>query len=148
MKKKKKLTPYTNWTKKELQYSLKVHVSRLDINHELKDLWKDLIDEAFQSEFWNVIYDFNGCTLVQDMFHPCPACFVHDYMWISGHGGYISDRIFFNLMISEGMSKSKATRRWFAVRVGWYFSFMWKYILQKKYMNPTEKMIKIDQYFK
>lgn len=146
--KKTRLTQYRNWTKKELRHALKTHVARLSIDGQLTNLWIDIIDEAFESEYWNVIDDFNGCTLVQDHFHPCPACFVHDYMWISGHGGYISDRIFFNLMRSEGMTKSKSTRRWFAVRVGWYFGYMWKYIFSRKFMNPTDKMIEIDNYFK
>lgn len=145
---KKKLVPYQNWTDKELRYALKVHVSRLDLTGILTNLLVDIIDEAFESKYWVPVRDFNGCSVVQDTFHPSPACFVHDYMWNTGHGGKISDRIFLHLMIAQGVTKSKAKRRWFAVRFGWYTYFMWKYIFNKKFMNPTIAMTNLNNHFK
>jgi hypothetical protein len=125
-----------------------MHVSRLEISGELVNLWTEAIDEAFDSDQWDAIKHFNGCSVVQDYFHPCPACFIHDYSWCSGHGGQMADRIFYHLMRSEGMSKGKSSRRWFAVRVGWFCFYLWKYISKRKFRKPTPAMIKIDNYFK
>ncbi len=68
-------------------------------------------------------------------------------MWITGHGGYVSDNIFYHMMKAEGMKRQKAWRRWFAVRVGWYAFYMWKYIFARKFMNPTPAMSDLYEYF-
>lgn len=143
-----KNTPYKNWSDKELRHTLIDHIHRLKLESKLTELWIDIVNEAHLSDQWNMIEDYNGCSIVQDMFHPCPACFVHDYMWISGRGGKVSDRIFYHLMIAEGMRKSKAWRRWLAVRVGWIFFYQWKYIIKRKWMNPTKAMLNLNKYFK
>jgi hypothetical protein len=110
-------------------------------------LWCALIEEAFKTKDWDIIGEYNGCTVVQDYFHPCPACFLHDYMWITGRGGLMSDNIFYHLMIVEGIGKKKAWRRWLAVRTGWYFYYMWKYIIKRNWKMPTQTMRDLDQYF-
>ncbi len=144
----KRLRPYSTWTPKELRLKLESDINyKLDIPYELKKLWIDIIREAFLSEDWNIIEDYNGCTLVQDQLHPCPACFVHDYMWITGHGGAMADNIFYEMMLAEGMTKAKAKRRWFGVRVGWFAYFRWKYIITRKYQQPTLAMVKLNEYF-
>lgn len=138
-----RLRPYMNWTEDELLSTLVSHVKRLNIPEELRDLWIVVIEESFESPYWNVIQDYNGCTIVQDHFHPCPACFVHDYMWIAGCGGRISDRIFLKLMEAEGMSKNKSRFRWFGVRVGWVCYFYWSNIKRRNLKNPTPNMVKL-----
>ena len=142
-KQKHRLRPYKNWTKEELETTLLKHVNRLDIQPMLREAWKDVIREAFISPYWDVIEDYNGCTLVQDMFHPCPACFVHDYMWIAGYGGVLSDKIFKGLMLAEGMKKGKANLRWFGVRVGWIFYFYWLNLIKRKLKKPTNLMYEL-----
>lgn len=141
-----RLKPYSNWTENELKHTLLNHVHKMDVPVVFKMLWKNLINEAFNSKYWDVIEEYNGCTLVQDYFHPCPACFCHDYMWISGHGGKDSDKIFKALMIAEGMPKGKINRRWFGVRVGWIFGFYWKYKIKGTLKKPTKAMIDILKY--
>lgn len=141
-----RLKPYRNWTKNELKDVLLKHVNRMELSSLLRILWIDLILEAFESNYWNVIQDYNGCTIVQDWLHPDPACFCHDYMWISGHGGKLSDEIFKALMIAEGMPKGKLTRRKFAVRMGWIFGFKWKYKAKRTQKEPTKAMINLHNY--
>jgi hypothetical protein len=118
----------------------------MNISPGLKTLWKGIIIESFESDRWDVIADYNGCTAVQDMFHPCPACFVHDYSWISGMGGRVADRVFYGLMLAEGMKKSKARFRWFAVRVGWFSYFRWKYVFRRNWRQPSDLLIELDIY--
>lgn len=145
--KKDRLKPYTSWTVEELEDKLIKDVYSIDsIGIRFKRLWIDLIKEGFQDDNWNVLNDYNGCTIVQDFKHPDPACFCHDYMWITGHGGAKSDRIFKALMKAEGMPKAKINRRWFGVRVGWIFGFYWKYKIKGTLKKPTKAMINILNY--
>lgn len=120
----------------------------MPISGRLKTLWIHVIMEAFDSERWDVIKDYNGCTAVQDMFHPCPACFVHDYSWISGMGGRVADRVFYGLMIAEGMPAGKSYRRWFYVRVGWFTFFRWKYVFKRNWRQPSEALKELDNHLK
>lgn len=141
------LQPYKHWIGSELKDTLITHISRMELDAELQSLWVNITIEAFRSNEWIINLQYNGCTAVQDYYHPCPACFVHDYTWICGHGSAMSDRIFYHLMIAEGMTKTKALKRWLAVRVGWLFYYQWKYIKRRKWKQPTEAMIELDKYF-
>jgi hypothetical protein len=143
----KRLKPYQNWEEKELRTKLIKDVANLNIDDTLVLLWANIIKEAFNDKSWNVIEDYNGCTAVQDYIHPCPACFVHDYMWITGHGGAMADRIFYYLMRAEGMPANKSKRRWFAVRFMWYVGYMWKYIITRNWEPPTNSMLALNKYF-
>lgn len=141
-----RLEPYKNWNNQELKETLLLHVNRLAINPELRHLWRELIHDAFNNKKWSPMIDYNGCTAVQDYGHPDLACFVHDYMWICGHGGRMSDRIFYHLMRASGMTKPQALRRWVAVRIGWFTWFMWKYIKRRNWEQPTDAMKNMNNY--
>lgn len=145
---KNRVEPYKNWTKQDFRDAVTNEVIVLDIDIVLKQLWLQLINEGLESKFWNVTEDYNGCTIVQDMKHPDPACFVHDYMWICGYGGKMSDKIFKTCMILGGMTKAKAFRRWFSVRTGWMFGYYWKYKTKGTLKEPTDAMIKFYNYIK
>ena len=140
--------PYSNWTEKELKAKLIQDINKLKISAKLKKLWINVIEEAFDSDRWDIIKDYNGCTAVQDMFHPCPACFVHDFSWLSGMGGRVSDRVFYGLMLAEGMSKGKSFARWAAVRVGWFSFFRWKYIFRRNWRRPSEGLQELYNHLK
>lgn len=140
--------PYKYWTKLELEERLLSTVSRMDFTSELNILLSNLITEAIHSEEWNPIEEFNGCTMVQDYFHPSPFCFVHDYMGITGRGGRISDALFYYLMRAKGISKFSAYTRWIGVRIGWYGFFLWKHIIKRTYKKPSQNMINLYKYFK
>jgi hypothetical protein len=135
-----------NWGEDELRNKLINDIDGMQISPALKTLWKVVVLESFESDRWDVIADYNGCTAVQDMFHPCPSCYVHDYSWLSGMGGRVADRVFYGLMIAEGMTKGKAYRRWIAVRVGWFAYFRWKYVLRRNWRNPSLSLIDLDNY--
>lgn len=147
-KDKKKAVPYRNWTERELKDTIIIHLNRIDTNPLFKRMWKDLVNEAFESKDWKVISDYNGCTMLQDFFHPCPACFVHDYMWVTGHGGRMSDRIFKACMKAEGMSNYSSNVRWFGVRLGWIFGYYWKYKLKGQLKKPTDAMKEINKFIR
>jgi hypothetical protein len=141
-----RMKPYSNWKANELRGVIIAHIRRLQLETRTEHLWVKLVEEAFNDGEWDIVNEYNGCTAVQDYYHPCPACFVHDFMWITGRGGIISDRIFYHLMIAEGMSKPKAVRRWFAVRTAWYTYFMWKYIIRRNWKKPTNAMKSMNEY--
>jgi hypothetical protein len=88
-----------------------------------------LIEEAFNNSLWNPVLDFDGCTLVQDVLHPSPACFIHDFLWRCGYGGPISDEIVFDIWILEGLNVRKARRRWLGVRCAWIMFYKWRNLL-------------------
>lgn len=144
----KRTAPYSNWQPEHLERVIVRHIKQQDVSDLFKAHWITLIKEAFNSTSWNVCQDFDGCTLVQDFKHPSLACLPHDYMWICGHGGPMADRIFYNLMIAEGMNKNKAFRRWLAVRVAWIVFFQWKNIIKRNWKKPTKAMIDFDNFLK
>ena len=146
--KKARLKPYRNWTEKELQITLLNHLDRIEMPSMLRYLWQDLISEAFESDLRDVVNEYNGCTIVQDWLHPDPACFCHDYMWITGHGGKEADNIFKLLMSAEGMPKQKIYRRKLGVRLGWFFGYFWKYKLRGELKEPTKTMIDLLNYIR
>jgi hypothetical protein len=122
--------PYTFWTKAELATHLKNLVFKLDMGKEVNVL----IEEAMTSNLWNPTMDYDGCSFVQDVYHPCVSCFIHDYLWRTGQGGKKSDEIFYYLMLEEGIYKNRAKRRWLAVRIGWVFYYKWIHI-KKRNLN-------------
>jgi hypothetical protein len=126
--------PYIFWTKAELASHLKNVASTLSMPKTVKDL----IEEAITSDLWDPTIDYDGCTAVQDVYHPCVSCFIHDYLWITGQGGKESDELFYYLMREERTPESKAIRRYWAVRLGWVFYYKWKNF-KKRNVNPYSK---------
>jgi len=130
-------TPYINWTKSDFATHIKMLANKFDLRLPIKKL----IEKALLDEGWEPIKDYDGCTLVQDLYHPCLSCFVHDYLWKSGQGGKDADSLFFWLMTKEGLSKNKAKRRYLGVRLYWLFWSKWIH-LSKRNVNPYCKEFK------
>lgn len=122
-----KYQPYKHWSKTEFSE----HLRRLCNVFGMGKHVKELITEAVKSEAWDSTLDYDGCTIVQDMYHPCISCFLHDYLWRSGQGGKHSDALFYEIMLIEGMPIKKAKRRWFAVRTYWLFYKRWFYVSKR-----------------
>ena len=99
--------PYKFWSKSELGQHLKFVASRLNMNAEVKEL----IRYAITDVRWNPLVDYNGCTAVQDLYHPCVSCFIHDYLHLTGQGGKDADYLFYKLMLLEKTPKAKAKRK-------------------------------------
>ncbi len=129
-----KYKPYTNWTRSNFNRHLKNLATSLDLGKEVKAL----IEVALLDDRWDPLADYDGCTLVQDMYHPCLSCFLHDYLMLTGQGGKDADFLFLWLMSKEGLPKGKAKRRYLAVRLYWLFWSKWKY-LSKRNVNRYSK---------
>jgi len=132
-----KYTPYINWSKTEFNTHLKSLANKFDLPVPIKAL----ITAALLDERWDPLQQYDGCTLVQDMYHPCLSCFIHDYLWISGQGGKDSNKVFFYLMLKEGFSESKAKRRYYGVSLYCLFYAKWAHIINKN-LNPYSKEFK------
>jgi hypothetical protein len=127
-----KYRPYINWTKTAFNEHLKGLVNV----HGLGKEFKALIELALlDSKTWDPTKDYDGCTLVQDMYHPCLSCFLHDYLMLAGQGGKDADKLFKFVMEAEGLKPGKIRRRWLAVRLYWLFWSKWKH-LRKRNVNP------------
>ena len=129
--------PYKYWTDEEMKDALRNIIHRLDINIIIRNQWREIAVDAVDDEAWDFSKDYNGCTAVQDFFHPSPACWIHDYLWLTGMGGRVADRIFYELMILEGMSRFKARRRYVLVRIGWVAFYNFKYKLKGNKKKPS-----------
>ena len=111
-----KLNPYYFWHRWELES----HLLRQCTWFNREDL-TDEIREAVYDKRWNPITDYNGCSFVQDKYHPYVPCFLHDYHWIVLKGGLKYDNAFQENLKSFGMKKNKAKRWFWGVRLGWLF---------------------------
>jgi len=140
------MKPYKHWTNNELKYRLIQTVFRVSKDNDFAELWVDLIHEAFKSNEWEIKSQYDGCTLVQDHLHPCPACFVHDYMCQTGRGGIMCDRIFKHCMKNEGMKKWRINVRWFAVRCYFICFSFWKFVHLRELKKPSKSMVEINKY--
>ncbi|PCI96657.1 MAG: hypothetical protein COB15_09725 [Flavobacteriales bacterium] len=128
--------PYSYWNKTELHE----HLHRQAIKLGAPKWVFPLLDEALTSDLWDPVKDFDGCSVVQDQFHPCLACFIHDYLWKCGMGGLGSDKIFYFLMLLDGTKKFKAQRRWLAVRIGWLGYYKWGHF-RKRNVNKCTQVV-------
>lgn len=120
-------------------------INNIDYNEHFKI--KMLLLEAVDSNKWNALKDYNGCTLVQDDSQPSIACFIHDYCWISGMGGKIADNVFYNVMLSTGVKRAKAKRRFIGVRIGWALYFKWKYVFNGKQRAESDNLLRLNSYY-
>ena len=124
-------TPYINWTKSDFNTHMKSLANKFDLGAPVKAL----IEAALLDERWDPLQQYDGCTMVQDMYHPCLSCFIHDWLWITGQGGKDADDLFLWLMHKEGLTEGKAKRRYLAVRLYWLFWAKWAHI-RKRNVNP------------
>ena len=131
----KNYQPYQFWTKSQLADHLKKMSQELDLDKEIRIL----IEAAIGDLRWNPIKDFDGCSAVEDLYHPSLSCFIHDYLWKTGQGGREADRLFYLLMLVEKTHKAKARRRWLGVRVAWFAYFKW-YHFVKRNVNPYSEL--------
>lgn len=134
---------YIFWTKEELKEHLLRQCNHYDLTSEILLL----MHEAVDSERWNPIDDFDGCTVVQDRHHPFLPCFIHDYMWVTGMGGKEADRLFYYLIKDCGL-KTYKTKIWYlGVRIGWIVGYRYLH-LKKRNVRPFSERTKkaLDSY--
>ena len=104
-----------------------------------------LLNESFSGE-WDPAEEFNGCSVVQDTYHPDLACYLHDFLWCTGRGGYLSDSIFLEAMKLQGLKGLKYKRRWIAVRAGWLFYYKWKHLKNDNIRPYTKGMKEFEEW--
>jgi len=137
-------TPYINWTKTDFNRHLKGLANKFGLGKD----FKRLVETALLDERWDPLSEYDGCTLVQDIYHPCLSCFIHDYLWETGQGGKDADKVFLYLMLKEGMDSSKAKRRYIAVRLYWLVWAKWKNIGQRNVDPYNEEFKQVLKYIK
>lgn len=111
--------PYKYWTREELY--LHCMKQAREYGFDVLEIKQVVFDKR-----WNPVEDFNGCNLVQDVYHPFYPCLKHDYDWIVGNGGIESDKHFYKLLKQSGMVTAKARLWFYGVRLGWLLYYKWK----------------------
>lgn len=98
--------------------------------YNLEDIQIAIIEDALTSDEWNFLTDYDGCTAVSEFHYDKYVfdCFVHDYFWITGRGGKLSDKIFYDLMLKRGLGKYVSMKRYIGVRLSWKLFYKWKHL--------------------
>lgn len=116
---------YSFWEDKGIWIkAINEQVRKYNLSYEAKIFLVDSIND----NRWNVVKDFDGCTMKQDKIIPCAWCLGHDRMWKTGQGGYISDYIMLKLGIKMGEGKFKMWLIFLSVRFFWLIYFKWKHL--------------------
>lgn len=118
--------PYLLWTKEAICEKLVKQAIYFGYSEEEIEF----IKEAVFDERWDPRSDFNGCTLVQDVYHPYLPCFLHDYFWVVYGPSKKSNIKFYWDLRRCGMPQAKARRWYIAVSIGMPF-----YKLKNKIKN-------------
>jgi hypothetical protein len=90
------------------------------------------IHKVVFSDEWNPMEEYNGCSVIQDKFHPYVPCLIHDYRWVVGEGGKEADIEFKNNLELFGTPNPRRQIMWMGVRLGWFFAFKRKKQARKK----------------
>lgn len=69
------------------------------------------------SEEWD--WEYNGITGRPDPYTPILFAWIHDFLWITGAGGFESDVIMAYLILQTGFSNFYAYTSYKAVRIAW-----------------------------
>ena len=125
--------PYRFWTNDEIHDHLKRQMKIFGA-----DKWViKLVKEARENKAWIPTSNYDGCTIIQDKFHPCLACYIHDYLQRMGMGGWGTDSLFHKLLILQGVKKYKALVMWAFVRCGWILYYKWKHLFAGNVQKPS-----------
>jgi len=115
--------PYLLWSREEIKKHLVRVANYLEWEEEdIKEL-----EYAAEDKNWDPSKDYNGCSFVQDPFHPYPPCFLHDYDQVVGKGGEESDNNFKRRLKKSGMKEYKVITWFIGVRFGWFLYLKKKY---------------------
>ncbi len=95
--------------------------------------FRELTIQALNSTDWDWFNEMDGCSCAPNYWPTRfnPPCLVHDYLWRTGRGGIISDKIFLKHMKIYSMPKFQRVFRFVAVRVGWLLFYKWKHKFNK-----------------
>lgn len=122
----KDYNPYRFWTHEQLF----LHCEKQCYHYGQEDLIP-LVKEIIYDVRWFPMKDYNGCNMVQDMFHPYVPCLIHDYRWFVEKGGLKTDIEFRTNLQNFGTSKSRSIAMFYGVRLGWFFYFKWNKMFKR-----------------
>lgn len=114
--------------------------------------YQDVILEAFDQGLagkW-AIYEMDGCTAVAD-FWPnrfTPSCTPHDFHYVTGRGGWVSNRLFTEINKIYALPPGVVKRRHIGVTVAWWAWFKWKHLLKGNVKQITPAMRAALDYYK
>ena len=98
--------------------------------------FRELIDLSFSEKYdWK----YNGVTLMKDEQHPVLYAWLHDFMWITGAGGYKSDLILRYVRDKQGYNAKVSKMYFLGVHLGWLLGFKWWHKLRKNVRELTPK---------
>ena len=115
----KNYQPYKFWERQELADHL-IRQAMYFVNSNDILYYERKIETACYDTAWNPIEDYDGCSFIQDKFHPYVPCILHDYSRKVLGGGKKHDVEFRKNLIIFGTHPFKAWRMYFAVRIGWF----------------------------
>lgn len=116
---------YPDLTENEIGAALVKQIRRLGLAEKCPAIIS-VFKELWESKFWRYT-GYDGASIVTDVSHPAIWNFIHDWMYRTGMGGLESDVIYRELMILGGISKVKAYRRYYVIRVAWLLYFKRKH---------------------
>lgn len=102
------MEPYKFWTRDKLADALVGQAKYFNYHEDEIEFIKSICYD----KRWDPIKEFNGCTLIQDVYHPFIPCFIHDYLWIIEGPSIKSNKRFYKDLRKCGMKQAKA-RRWY-----------------------------------
>lgn len=135
------MKPYKDYTQKEFKDLVYSHLNRLSYTKH-SYLYR-LVELSF-NDLWTPHLQFDGCTLVQDWHHPDLACFIHDWLYLTGKRTQFANKVFKHIMIDIGVPKKKAQRRYLAVSAAYFCYYKW--LRQRKTNTPMIEIKKIIKF--
>jgi hypothetical protein len=123
-----KYRPYQFWTLEEIERML---LRQLDF-YEYSVIEKQLFWQMTYDPAWNPRWDFDGCTFIQDTYHPYGPCFRHDYNCKVMGGAYWAHELFYKDLVRFDTPKYKAFIIATFAGLGW--------ILWKKHTRRNKKI--------
>ena len=114
--------------------------------------YRECIIEAFDEGLagkWDIMA-MDGCTLVSDYWPTkwSPSCTPHDFHYITGRGGWLSDRIFTEINKCYALPPHVVTKRHIGGTVAWWAWFKWKHLFKGNVKPYTPAMLKALDYYR
>lgn len=109
--------------------------------YDVPDPYREVILEAFDSKEWDIL-EMDGCTSVAD-FWPnkfTPSCTPHDFHYMTGRGGWLSNRLFTEINKCYALAPRSIKIRHTGVTVAWWAFFKWKHLFKGNVKPYTPAM--------
>ncbi len=123
-------------------------IDRIIASFEVFDVPNDLQELIIEScnALNNGEFSFDGTTGDVELWVTVyePASLVHDYLWATGRGGLIADRIFRRIMKVYAVHPIVYSARYLAVRSAWSCYYYWKHTYNRNLKPLTKRMVSLS----